>query len=178
MQAAYLIEPEKVEIREVPDPVPQPGEIILRVERALTCGTDLKAYRRGHPLIPMPGPFGHQYAGTVAAVGEGVRGYEPGMPVWGVHSAPCGTCRHCVRRQYSLCPVLQEDMAFGAFAQYLRLPRRVVEQNLLPRPPAMSAQQAAFLEPVSCVIHGLERVDWRGIERVLVLGLGSMGLLF
>lgn len=178
MRAAYLIEPRQIEIRDVPDPAPQPGEILVRVERALTCGTDLKAYRRGHPFIPMPGPFGHQYAGSVSAVGEGVRGFEPGMSVWGVHTAPCGRCQFCVKARYSLCPHLQKDMAFGAFAQLLRLPARVVKHNLLQRPVGMSAQCAAFLEPVSCVVHALERIDWRAVDRVLVLGLGSMGLLF
>lgn len=178
MRAAYLVEPRRVEIREVTDPVPLSGELVVHVERALTCGTDLKAYRRGHPFIPMPGPFGHQYAGTVEAVGEGVHGFEPGMPIWGVHSGPCGQCPHCAKARYSLCPRLQEDMAFGAFAQYVRLPPRVVEHNVLPRPAGMAAEYAAFLEPVSCVVHGLQRIDWRGVDRALVLGLGSMGLLF
>ncbi len=178
MRAAYLVEPRKIEIRDVPDLVPQPGEVVVRVERALTCGTDLKAYRRGHPFIPMPGPFGHQYGGAVSIVGKGVKGFEPEMPVWGVHSAPCGRCGQCTKARYSLCPRLREDMAFGAFAQFLRLPARVVEHNLLARPLRISAQHAAFLEPVSCVVHGLERIDWRGVDRVLVLGLGSMGLLF
>lgn len=178
MRAAYLIEPRKIEIRQVPEPRPEAGEVVIRVERALTCGTDLKAWRRGHPLIPMPGPFGHQYAGEVSAVGERVSGFEPGMPVWGVQSAPCGRCRQCLRGRYNLCPQLQEQLAFGAFAERFRLPARVVAHNLLPRPPAVGARQAAFLEPVSCIVHALERIDWRGVDRVLVLGLGSMGLLF
>ncbi|MFQ5545682.1 MAG: alcohol dehydrogenase catalytic domain-containing protein, partial [Acidiferrobacterales bacterium] len=151
MKAAYLVEPRKIEIRDVPEPPLQAGEVMIRVECALTCGTDLKAYRRGHPFIPMPGPFGHQYAGLVHALGKGVRGFEPGTPVWGVHSAPCGRCRDCAKARFSLCPRLQEDMAFGAFAQFLRLPARVVEHNLLTRPEGMPAQRAAFLEPVSCV---------------------------
>ena len=178
MRSAYLVEPRKIEIRDVPDPKLESGELLVRIERALTCGTDLKAYRRGHPLIPMPGPFGHQYAGEVAAVGQEVKGFEIGMPVWGVQSGPCGQCRQCQKQRYSLCPELQTDMAFGAFAEYLRLPARVVRQNLLGRPPDMPAQRAAFLEPVSCVVHALERIDWQGVDRVLVLGLGAMGLLF
>lgn len=178
MLSAYLVEPRKIELREVPEPRPQAGEIVIRVERALTCGTDLKAYRRGHPFIPMPGPFGHQYAGRVSHVGNDVREFEPDMPVWGVQSAPCGDCPACTRGRYSLCAALQSDLAFGAFAQFMRLPRRVVEQNLLVRPQAMPPQRAAFLEPVSCVIHGLNRLSLEGVERILVLGLGSMGLLF
>ena len=92
MRSAYLVEPRKIEIRDVPDPKLESGEVLVRIERALTCGTDLKAYRRGHPLIPMPGPFGHQYAGEVAAVGQEAKGFEIGMPVWGVQSGPCGQC--------------------------------------------------------------------------------------
>ncbi|MDX1489284.1 MAG: alcohol dehydrogenase catalytic domain-containing protein, partial [Acidiferrobacterales bacterium] len=178
MLSAYLVEPRKIELREVPEPRPQAGEVVIRVERALTCGTDLKAYRRGHPFIPMPGPFGHQYAGRVSRVGSDVREFEPDMPVWGVQSAPCGQCTACARARYSLCAALQRDLAFGAFAQFMRLPRRVVEQNLLVRPDAVSPQRAAFLEPVSCVIHGLNRLNLERVERILVLGLGSMGLLF
>lgn len=178
MRAAYLVKPRTIEIRDVADPAPGRGELSVRVERALTCGTDLKAYQRGHPFIAMPGPFGHQYVGTVHAAGEGVQGFEAGMAVWGVHSAPCGECPYCARARYSLCPRLPEDMAFGAFAQYLRLPARVVAHNVLARPAGMPAEHAAFLEPVACVVHALERIDWRGVDRVLVLGLGSMGLLF
>lgn len=178
MLSAYLVEPRKIELREVPEPRPQAGEVVIRVERALTCGTDLKAYRRGHPFIPMPGPFGHQYAGRVSHVAKDVRGFEPDMPVWGVQSAPCGHCPACTRERYSLCAALQRDLAFGAFAQFMRLPRRVVEQNLLVRPEAIPPQRAAFLEPISCVIHGLHRLNLKSLERILVLGLGSMGLLF
>lgn len=178
MRAAYLLAPGKIQVHEVPDPVAQAGEIVIRVERALTCGTDLKAYRRGHPFIAMPGPFGHQYAGVVSSVADDVQGFELGTPVWGVQSAPCGHCSQCARGRYSLCPTLQKDLAFGAFAQFMRLPRGVVQHNLLPRPQDMPAQRAAFLEPVSCVIHGLDRVNWHGVERALVIGLGSMGLLF
>ena len=178
MRAAHLIEPGTIDILDVPDPTAGPGEIVVRVERALTCGTDLKAFRRGHPFIPMPGPFGHQYAGTVAAVGEGVRELEKEMPLWGVHSAPCGECRSCTKGRFNLCLRLDEDMAIGAFTQLLRIPRRVVSHNVLPRPSAMAPERAAFLEPVSCVVHALELIDWRGVDRVLVLGLGAMGLLF
>ncbi|MFQ5993644.1 MAG: zinc-binding dehydrogenase [Acidiferrobacterales bacterium] len=178
MRAAYLIEPGKIKIREVPEPTPGPGELVIRVECALTCGTDLKAYQRGHPLIPMPGPFGHQYAGSLSSVGEGVSEFEADMPIWGVHSGPCGECQYCRKTRYNLCPYLQQQMAFGAFGQFLRLPARVARHNVLPRPVGMPAERAAFLEPVSCVVHALAQIDWRGVERVLLIGLGSMGLLF
>ena len=172
------MEPGKIDIRTVPDLAPGPGEIVVQVERALTCGTDLKAFRRGHPFIPMPGPFGHQYAGTVAAIGSGVEGFEEGLPLWGVHSAPCGECALCTKRCFNLCLRLGDEMAIGAFAQLLRVPARVVKHNVFRRPEGMTPDRAAFLEPVSCVVHALELIDWQGVDRVLVLGLGAMGLLF
>ncbi len=178
MRAAHLVEPGRIDIRTVPDPEAGPGEVIVRVERALTCRTDLKAFRRGHPFIPMPGPFGHQVSGTVAAVGPDVRGLEEEMPLWGVHSAPCEECSLCSRGRFNLCLRLDEEMAIGAFAQFLRIPSRVVKHNVFPRPARMAPERAAFLEPVSCVVHALELIHWPGVDSVLVLGLGAMGLLF
>lgn len=178
MRAAFLLAPRTLDIRDVPTPEPGPGEVVVAVERAATCGTDLKAYRQGHPFIPMPGPFGHQYCGRVAAVGEGVRAFEPGQPILGVHSGPCGDCRACRAGRTNLCERLREQLVLGAFAERLRISERVVRRNLHPRPAEMSAVRGAFLEPVSCVVHALRRFDLRGVDRVLVLGLGSMGLLF
>lgn len=178
MRAAFLLEPGKIEIRETDSPRPGPGEVVVAIECATTCGTDLKAYRRGHPFIAMPGRFGHQYSGRIASVGPGVVGFEPGMPILGVHSAPCGQCRLCHRGRASLCERLREQLVIGAFAEELRIPERVVRHNLYPRPAGMSAQRAAFLEPVSCALHALDILDLASARRILVLGLGSMGLLF
>src|SRR5215471_16649828 len=88
-QCAYLVAPERVELRTVPVPQPQAGQVLLKIECALAGGTDRKAFARGHPQIPMPGPFGHRYAGTVAGVGPDAPPFELGVPVMGVHSAPC-----------------------------------------------------------------------------------------
>jgi L-iditol 2-dehydrogenase len=176
--AAYLVEPGWVELRRVPVPRPGPGQVVLRVERALAGGTDRKAFARGHPQIPMPGPFGHRYAGTVAETGPGAPDFEPGHPVMGVHSAPCLNCDLCRKGRWHLCPDVMREKVLGAFAQYLCIPAPVARQNLYPRPATLSAEHATLLEPLACVVHGLERLDWRGVDRVLVLGLGSMGLLF
>lgn len=178
MKAAFLVAPGRIELRDVEDPKPEAGEVIVRVETALTCGTDLKAYRRGHPFIPMPGPFGHQYSGVVADVGSGVDRFEPGMPILGVHSGPCLECPPCRAGRLNLCERFTEQLVIGAFAEKLRIRPRVTRVNLHPRPAGLSALRAAFLEPISCVLHTLRLLDFRGVERVLVLGLGSMGLLF
>jgi L-iditol 2-dehydrogenase len=177
-RCAYLMEPGRIEVREVPVPHPGPGEVLLRIERALAGGTDRKAFARGHPMIPMPGPFGHRYAGTVAELGPSVPSFEAGQPVMGVHSAPCLHCDLCRKERWHLCPDVMKEKVLGAFAQYLCVPAPVARQNLFPRPPTLDAEHAALLEPLACVVHGLEVLHWRGVERVLVLGLGVMGLLF
>ncbi len=177
-RCAYLVEPERVEVREVPIPEPAAGQVLLRLERALAGGTDRKAFARGHPQIPMPGPFGHRYAGTVAALGRGAPAFEVGQPVMGVHSAPCLACDLCRKERWHLCPDVMKEKVLGAFAQYLCVPAPVARQNLFGRPTWLGPDHATLLEPLACVVHGMELLDWRGVERVLVLGLGSCGLLF
>jgi L-iditol 2-dehydrogenase len=176
--SAYLVAPGQIELRRASIPVPGSGQVLLRIDRALAGGTDRKAFLRGHPMIPMPGPFGHRYAGTVAALGPGAPPFEIGQPVMGVHSAPCGACDLCRKGREHLCPDVMREKVLGAFAQYLCIPEPVARQNLFPRPAWLDAESAALLEPAACVVHGLELIDWRGVERVLVLGLGVMGLFF
>jgi L-iditol 2-dehydrogenase len=175
---AYLVEPGWIELREIPIPRPAEGQVLLRVERALAGGTDRKAFARGHPQIPMPGPFGHRYAGTVAALGAGAPPFVLGEPVMGVHSAPCLACDLCRKERWHLCPDVMREKVLGAFSQYLCIPAAVARQNLFARPPHLDAERATLLEPLACVVHGLELLDFRGVDRVLVLGLGAMGLLF
>src|SRR4051794_13125535 len=109
--AAHLMEPGRVEVRRVPVPVPGEGQVLLQIERALIGGTDRKAFLRGPPLIPMPGPFGHRYAGTVEALGPGAPALEVGQPVMGVHSAPCLACALCRRGKHNLCPNTMREKA-------------------------------------------------------------------
>jgi L-iditol 2-dehydrogenase len=175
---AYLMEPGRVEVRTLPIPRPGPGQVLLRIERALVGGTDRKAFQRGHPQIPMPGPFGHRYAGRVAARGSDAPTFEVGQPVLGVHSAPCQECSLCRLARWHLCPHVMREKVLGAFAQYLCVPAPVAKQNLFARPENVPPDHAALLEPLACVVHALEMLDWRGLDRVLILGLGAMGLLF
>jgi L-iditol 2-dehydrogenase len=177
-RCAFLVQPGVVEVRTVSVPRPGPGQVLVRIERALAGGTDRKAFLRGHPQIPMPGPFGHRYAGTVAARGAGAPPFEIGQPIMGVHSAPCLSCPLCLKGRDHLCPHVMQEKVLGAFGQYLCIPANVARQNLFARPDRIDAEQAAFLEPLACVVHALELLDWRGVERVLILGLGAMGLLF
>ena len=177
-RSAWLVRPGLVEVREVRVPRPGPGQVLVRIDRALVGGTDRKAYARGHPQIPMPGPFGHRYAGTVADLGPDAPPFEVGQPVMGVHSAPCLACSVCRSERQHLCRHVMREKVLGAFGQYLCIPAAVARQNLFARPSHLSAEQAALLEPLACVVHGLEVIDWRAVESVLVLGLGAMGLLF
>lgn len=175
---ALLLEPGKLELREV-DLEPEPGELILRVDLAMTCGTDLKTYRRGHPKLPMPTPLGHEFTGTVAALGAGVTRFREGDQVLAVPSAPCGECPPCRRGLENLCNHINgRTMAWGAFADYLRIPAHVVRRNVFPRPRGLDLRHAALLEPLTCVVAGVERLDLVGRDRVLVMGAGPIGLLY
>lgn len=178
MPAAELVRPGLVELREIPVPAPGPGELLLRVEAALTCGTDLKTYRRGHPRIPLPSPMGHEFSGVVAAAGAGVEGFREGDAVACVPTAPCGACRLCRRGRESLCPEAVGRMVFGAFAEYVLLPRHIVAVHTFHRPATLTAEEAAALEPLACVVHGADRVALDRAEHVVFLGDGPIALLF
>ncbi|HEY9179206.1 MAG TPA: alcohol dehydrogenase catalytic domain-containing protein [Candidatus Baltobacteraceae bacterium] len=177
MRSAILVEPKRIELRSVPMPQPGAGGIVVRVRAALTDGTDLKAYRRGHPQMPMPTPFGHEFSGDVAAIGEWSRRFSVGEPVMSVHSAPCGHCYWCERRQEELCESVMATKILGAYAEYIEIPPHIVEQNCYPKPPGLSYASAAFLEPLSCVVHSLDFADLAAGSSVLVMGDGGFGLL-
>lgn len=177
MRAAVLERPGRIVVRDVPVPEPAEGEVLVRVRAALTCGTDLKAYQRGHALIPMPGPFGHEYSGVVAVAGRGVRKFRKGDAVMGVHSAPCLRCRYCRKKQFNLCEDLMATKVLGSFAEYLLVPRRIVRQNLFLKPRHLSFAEAAFLEPLACVVHGMEPLRISRGDIVLIIGAGPIGLL-
>ncbi|HWP34795.1 MAG TPA: zinc-binding dehydrogenase [Thermodesulfobacteriota bacterium] len=179
MRRAILAAPGRIELVEAPDPVPGPGEVVLAVVAALTCGTDLKAWRRGHPKMPTPTPFGHEYAGVVAAVGAGVRAFREGDAVMGVPTAPCGgpECPFCRRRQENLCPQVMGRLLLGAYADRLLVPAHIVARHLFPKPAALPFEEAAALEPLACVAHSLGRMALAADDTVLVIGAGGFGLL-
>ena len=178
MNAAVLYGKEDVRIERVPIPAAGTGEIVIRVHAALTCGTDLKVFRRGYHarMIAPPALFGHEMAGVVHEAGEGVRTFKPGMRVVALNSAPCGVCFWCVRRQENLC----EDLLFnnGAYAEYIRIPARIVSKNTLIVPESMPLEHAALTEPLACVVRGLEETGARRGDSVVVIGAGPIGLMF
>jgi L-iditol 2-dehydrogenase len=178
MTAAVLYGREDVRVEQVPIPLIGPGEVLVRVGVALTCGTDLKVWRRGYHarMITPPALFGHELAGTVAVVGPGVRHFVPGMRVVPANSAPCGECFYCQAGQPNLC----EDLLFmnGAYAQFLRVPARIVERNLLEIPEHVSLRDAAMAEPLACVLRGVEEMRVPQGATVAVIGCGAIGLKF
>lgn len=175
MRAAVLLRPGAIELQDLPVPEPPAGGLVVRVRTALTDGTDFKAFRRGHPRMPMPTPFGHEFSGDVAASDS--RGFAAGDAVMCVHTAPCGACYWCKRGQEELCETIMPTMILGAYAEYIAIPERIVKRNCYAKPPDLSYATAAFLEPLSCVVHSLDLLNCRSDDTVLVIGDGGFGLL-
>jgi len=183
MRGAVLTGPETIDIRDVPVPEPGAGEILLRVGAATTCGTDVKVFKRGgHPrMLKVPTLFGHEMAGTVAAIGDGVDKFVAGDRIVVANSAPCGLCELCVRDRENLC----EDLHYlnGAFAEYLLVPERFVRRNTYAIPDGLSFEKAALAEPLACVLHGIDacelpRYGTEGPVEIIIFGGGPIGLLF
>ncbi|MGH9565731.1 MAG: zinc-dependent alcohol dehydrogenase [Candidatus Angelobacter sp.] len=178
MTAAVLYGKEDVKIEKVPIPRLGEGEVLVKVHVALTCGTDLKVYQRGYHarMIVPPALFGHELAGVIEEVGPGVRGFRKGMKVVALNSAPCQKCFYCSKHQENLC----EDLLFnnGAYAEYIRIPRRIVEQNMLVVPAAVTFEEAAMIEPLACVLRGLHETKVEIGDTVTVIGGGPIGLMF
>src|SRR5437868_2616525 len=156
MRAAVLYGKEDVRLESIPVPAIGPGELLVRVRTALTCGTDVKVFRRGYhaKMINPPALFGHEMAGDIVAVGEGVANFRVGGRVVAANSAPCDQCFFCRRNQSNLC----QDLLFnnGAYAEFIRLPQRIVEKNTYPIPNHLDYKDAALTEPLACVLRGLD----------------------
>jgi L-iditol 2-dehydrogenase len=177
MRALILEKPGTLSLRDVPRPTPGPGEVLIRVRAATTCGTDLKAFVRGHPQIPMPGALGHEYSGEVVEVGEGAM-FKPGDAVMGVHSAPCQSCYWCLHGQENLCDSIMATKVLGSYAEYLLVPQRIARLNLFPKPEHVSFERASLLEPLACVAQGVALLPLQPDTSVLVIGPGAIGLMF
>ncbi len=177
MQAAVLHGREDIRIESVPVPLAGPGELIVEVGAALTCGTDLKVFRRGYHarMIVPPALFGHELAGTVVQAGAGVTDFDPGNRVVALNSAPCGECYFCERGQENLC----DDLLFnnGAYAEYIRIPSRIVSKNTLHVPDHVPLEHAALTEPLACAVHGFEDSHPHPGDFVAIIGGGPLGLM-
>ena len=162
-------------------PEPGPGEVLVRVRAALTCGTDLKIARRGHPRFPFPLTLGHEWAGVVEKAGDGAA-WARGTRVTSAVSAPCGACAACRAGRENVCVTAFERPLFGAFADFLLVPERLAKSGLREIPGGMSDETAALLDPLASAVRGLARArstrggDARG-EDVLVVGTGPIAAL-
>jgi L-iditol 2-dehydrogenase len=177
MQAAMYYGIGDVRYEETDIPEIGPGELLIKVGTALTCGTDVKTYKRGHPLLikHTPALFGHEYAGTIEAVGEGVKTFSEGMRVVATNSAPCGTCFYCKRDMPNLCAQLKDSLVNGAFAEYIRVPAPVVRWNTHEIPDSLSYRDAALTEPLACVVHGIEEANITLGDTAVIIGAGPIG---
>ncbi|MDQ3065739.1 MAG: hypothetical protein M3R12_01120, partial [Actinomycetota bacterium] len=158
MRALRFHGPGDLRLEEVPRPVPGPGDVLVQVEVALTDGTDLKAFRRGHPLLlgELPSPFGHEFCGVEVATGKRVvaansaAGDERGPPI---------------------------ELLNGAYAEFLLVPAAIAKVNLLPVPAGLPSEVAAMVEPLACCLRGVERAEIKAGDRVAILGAGPIGLM-
>lgn len=178
MKAAVLRGKEDLRVEQVARPAAGAGEMVVRVEAALTCGTDLKVFRRGYHarMLTKDRLFGHELAGTIVEAGSGVAQFRVGDRVVPLNSAPCDACFYCQAGQQNLC----DDLLFnnGAYAEYIHIPARIVEKNTLRIPDGMRAEHAALTEPLACVVRGLEESGAKAGQTAIVLGAGPIGLLF
>ena len=177
MQAAILHGREDIRIENVPVPKAEPGELIVRVGAALTCGTDLKVFRRGYHarMIVPPALFGHELAGTIVEAGAGVADFKSGDRVVALNSAPCGNCYFCQHNQENLC----DDLLFnnGAYAEFIRIPSRIVAKNTLRVPDHVPLEHAALTEPLACAVHGVEDSKPYPDAIIAIIGGGPLGLM-
>lgn len=178
MKAAVLYGQEDLRVEKIGIPEIGAGDLLVRVRAALTCGTDVKVFRRGYhaKMIVPPALFGHELAGDVIAAGSAVTKFRAGDRVVAANSAPCGVCFYCRRGNENLC----EDLLFnnGAYAEYIRIPGRIVERNTYPIPAHVEYQDAALSEPLACVLRGLDETGIRAGDTVAIMGLGPIGLMF
>jgi len=181
MKAIRFYAPQDIRFEEVDVPKIGSEDILVKVEAALTCGTDVKIYRRGYSMIKPPLIFGHEFAGAVAEVGEKVTQFKEGQRVVAANSAPCNLCFFCKTGKPNLCEHLLEVLigftVDGAYAEYIRVPARIVKQNTYEVPDHVPFEEAALLEPLACAVNGNEVANIKIGDTVVVIGAGPIGLM-
>lgn len=176
---AMLFGPSDLRVEEQSIEELKPGEVLVKIGAATTCGTDIKTFKRGgHPRIikSIPSPIGHEMAGEIVEVAEGIQNFQVGNRVVIANSAPCHACFYCKKEKYNLC----EDIQFinGAYAQYIVVPKRFVKYNLHKIPDNLSIEKASLSEPLACVLHASEAIQIKNGETVAIIGTGPMAFLF
>ncbi|EOR21043.1 alcohol dehydrogenase zinc-binding domain protein [Clostridium sartagoforme AAU1] len=176
MLRAVLYKEEDLRIEECPIPEIGPGDVLVKNEISTTCGTDVKIYKRGYPLLKPPHPFGHEFSGIIAAVGKDVNGFKEGDRVAVHNTAPCNQCYFCKKGLPSMC----EDMLFnrGAYSEYVKVPERIVKQNMFLLDNSISYKTASLMEPFSCAVYGIDNCPIHPGDVIVVNGAGPIGLMF
>jgi L-iditol 2-dehydrogenase len=183
MRAAVYRGINDVRVETVPVPAIGAGEILIKVAVCGICGTDLKKIHTGSHSAPRI--FGHETAGTIAAIGEGVTNFSVGERVMVFHHVPCGQCYYCRKRTYAQCPVYKPagvtagfEPSGGGFAEYVRVMDWIVRDGGVVRiPDDIPFEQAAFVEPLNTVLKGIKLLDLQPDETVLVIGQGPIGVM-
>src|SRR5262245_37932009 len=179
MMAAVLYGREDLKIQKVEIPKVGPEDLLVRVKAALTCGTDFKVWKQGYHarMIVPPAIFGHELAGVVEETGEALKDRFPvGTRVVAANSAPCNECFFCKKNRPNLC----EHLVFinGAYAEYALIPAAILRENLIEIPPHLSFVDAALVEPLACVLRGIDDTGVQPGDTTVVIGCGPIGLKF
>ncbi len=173
MKAGVVHAREDIRYEEIEKPVPKAGQVLIKVKYTGICGSDVPRVN-GDACHYFPNVLGHEFSGTVEAVGEGVTKVQAGSRVAGVPLVPCMKCEDCLKGDYSLCRHYSfiGSREFGSFAEYVVVP----EQNVVPFGKEVSFEQGAFFEPATVALHGLKRVPYEGGKTVAILGGGTIGM--
>lgn len=175
MRVAMYYSNNDVRLEEMPVPQIGPGEILMRVKASGICGTDVvEWYRAGRtPLV-----LGHEVAGEIVCVGEGVENYKEGNRISVSHHVPCNTCHYCLSGHSTVCETLRKtSFDPGGFAEYIRIPAINVDRGVYLLPDEVSFEEATFIEPLACVFRGQKMARFKPGQSVLVIGSGISGLL-
>ena len=175
MRVAMYYNNRDIRIEEIPTPGIGPGELLVRIEASGICGSDVMEWYR---IKRAPLVLGHEIAGEVVEVGEGVDRYKKGRRVVASHHVPCNTCRYCLSGHHTACDTLRRtNFDPGGFAEYVRLPAINVDRGVYPIPDTVSFEEATFTEPLACVLRAQRIAGLQPGETVLVVGSGIAGLL-
>ncbi|MCK5559990.1 MAG: alcohol dehydrogenase catalytic domain-containing protein [Thermoplasmata archaeon] len=176
MRVAMYYANKDVRIEEMEVPQIGPGELLMKVEASGICGSDvMEWYRKDKvPLV-----LGHEVAGEIVEVGEGVEKFKIGDRVAATHHVPCNTCHYCLTGHHTVCETLQRGTHFepGGFAEFIRVPAINVDRGVFPIAPEVTYDEASFMEPLACVVRGQRQAGLRPGQSVFVIGTGISGIL-
>lgn len=182
MKAAVFYGPRNVKIEEIGLPKAGEGELVIRILVSNVCGTDLRTWQGGHPLMRPPVVIGHEYYGIVKEVGRGVKEFRAGDEIVGSNSCPCMKCVMCNTGSLTLCEEIPKNLIGfsipGSHAEYMRVPAHIVKGNIYHAPKGVAGEEIACSEPLAAAIHALDKLSIKEGMRVAVLGSGALGLMF